>query len=1682
MSESVTISRKTPASKSLQYDFLRDEAIAYIQRLAGKIWTDYNIHDPGVTILEVLCYAITELGYRASFDIEDLLAGKPGEEEENGAGKQFFTAREILPNCPVTIDDYRKLLIDVDIHDSADTACPHVGVRNAWIEPSPVCEIPVYVHKSQSRLDYLPDPHYVPVGKERSQPSLTLGILYDILLEFETCDAYGDLNENTITGTLTLENQLDAALDGLLITVSAGFPRWDSEGVDWGDETSIRSGIENIALEFLNLPGQYEFSYETSNGFVKLMGLKVTASDIVEVKGLAEIESRVNDFLYTGPESLLALYRRKITKINEIIAAVRCRLHANRNLCEDFYRLKALRIEKIAVCADIELEREADVEEVQARMYHEIAQFLSPRVYFYTLEEMLDKGRESHSLAILDIDIAIPCFSVGSNLEDLLAKGDTVAISGSRNNDGNYTVESITVDATTPTTKVYVKEAIASELLSGQERLIYSTIDQESCLSVDEIFEGPALEHGFIDNRELGAADRKKYIHVSDLIRIIMGIEGVIAVSSIQVANIPQDNADKQIPSKSVKWCLELAYEQNYVPRLSIDDSKITFYKDRLPFKASPVAVEERIDELEKSGRAPKLFDPVLDFPVPSGRYRDLEQYASIQNDFPVAYGVGDEGLMVSGSDQVAKKAREAAARQLKGFLMHFDQLLANYFSQLAHVRELFSMQAEKDRFGRYVINRTYFTQPLFDIVPDADKFYVDKVGHAVVLNELAEDEALFNERKNRFLDHLIGRFAERFTDYAMLTYTLSGKQKAPGELIEDKLAFLNAYPYISSERGKGLNHQDSCRLWHLENSSGLRQRVSFLAGINEPQPSELHFSPQFAITPSGDGYAVQVSSSIPELLLESEEVFSSDDEARLVLERMVTSGINKENYTVHETGEASGYNFTLDCQDSGRLGMSARTDYPDKLEGGELDRAVDVLVQLFRQEYDNNIESNRNNLACAMFNYIEHSIEADMVADPPVAVVSYSLFAEPLRYDPADVLASGHYDVIGSSKSNVAIVSVDTAQRQIVIAGNIAARLQPGDVVVINDSHDNDSAYTVASAADVDATTRITVEESVPADTLPLGELLYNNESEQELLAKAEAQLPEIFWELIKSATLKSLYYFDGDGGAYRFRVVDKAGNDIAESAEADFNEPLCDEIANLVSGVIWISGSTGNNGEYGVDSVRVDGTSLTVTLSSDLPSSVADGEIGFTESFDFTVDSENQAFLIRSDLTGKLFVGDTITIAGSGSNDGACRIFSISFDGAQTAITVEKPIVEEPVSTGESSSPNDDSSTDDDSAKSKLLYSKSFAIDTVTSRQVTFKGGYDVKAVDAFIGFIRNKFFSREGYHVIEHVLLRPKVKGMHFVGVDAETFTEGLDDPGTLYCKTELPLFSASATTNIFRVNGNLTSILEASEHIDLSSEIRISGTLSNDGVYRITSIQYESDSDQTAIRVAEDIFTDIPFSSPSGTLSFMKGMPISTVSTTNTSLTIADTGTPEPAPGEVIEIRGSTDERNDGRYMVGEVIDHDEAHEIILSRVERYVEDRLLEIVLDETGGDLCRIEDPYTCVASIILPHWQGRFDNMNFRRFFERQLREEAPAHVFLNICWINCRQMAEFEAAYRAWLAETVKEKKDYGLLSARLSALIDILGRLHNVYPSGVLHDCDKDTTLEDAIILDNSVLGNA
>ncbi|MEK7301548.1 MAG: hypothetical protein AAB073_00165, partial [Pseudomonadota bacterium] len=94
----------------LDFETLRKEAIGKVQDLCGEIWTDYNLHDPGVTILEQLCYGLTDLSYRTGFGIQDYLAGEMNVIDYEK--QALFSPEEILPSSPVTEIDYQKILYD----------------------------------------------------------------------------------------------------------------------------------------------------------------------------------------------------------------------------------------------------------------------------------------------------------------------------------------------------------------------------------------------------------------------------------------------------------------------------------------------------------------------------------------------------------------------------------------------------------------------------------------------------------------------------------------------------------------------------------------------------------------------------------------------------------------------------------------------------------------------------------------------------------------------------------------------------------------------------------------------------------------------------------------------------------------------------------------------------------------------------------------------------------------------------------------------------------------------------------------------------------------------------------------------------------------------------------------------------------------------------------------------------------------------------------------------------------------------------------------------------------------------------------------------------------------------------------------------------------------------------------
>lgn len=609
LNKHITIPKDVATGNDLDYAFLRKKGQEYIEKLAGNVWTDYNEHDPGITILEMLCYAITDLSARISLDLEDLLTPATGE----GFEDQFFTALQILPSKPVTEADYRKLFIDIG------------GVKNCWL------------HRYEKRV------------------------------------------------------HVDCKNDVL------SYDAKDFVGVDKQHLSSfLLNGLYSVIVDF-DEPDDVQFPTPSAK-----------AAEIERIKGL-----------------IVSTY------------------HTNRNLCEDLVEVKTVETHPIEVCARIELEPESDEELVHAKVLLAIDKYFSPGLRFYSLQQMFDKG--------------------------------------------------------------------------------YTT---------DRIFEGPVLQNGFLDPVELEEAKLRTEVRLSDLVQLIMNIEGVKVIREISINDCVHPVDDKDV------WliCIDKGKKPVRCP-----DSAFSYYKGVLPVNVNSKKVKALIKQIEAAEKEEQeLAKAGMEIQLPRGEYPATGDTTTIQNDFPETYGIGQVGLLLRANTQ-----RRAQAKQLKAYLLFFDQVFATYFAHLEKVKDLLSVD-------NTLVN-TYFTQAVKDIkdFDDLVNDYPADDGELTKKLLAGLDENL--ERKNKLLDHLIARFAEKFSEYSFLMKELYG-DFAERAVIDAKERFLSEYGEkvdsdgktvnkgISNWRGSAFNYfeQDAADLWDTDNIAGAQKRIARLCGMKKYQRRNL--------------------------------------------------------------------------------------------------------------------------------------------------------------------------------------------------------------------------------------------------------------------------------------------------------------------------------------------------------------------------------------------------------------------------------------------------------------------------------------------------------------------------------------------------------------------------------------------------------------------------------------------------------------------------------------------------------------------------------------------------------------------------------------------------------------------------------------------------------------------------
>ena len=150
---------------------------------------------------------------------------------------------------------------------------------------------------------------------------------------------------------------------------------------------------------------------------------------------------------------------------------------------------------------------------------------------------------------------------------------------------------------------------------------------------MEEIFNGPALNNGFIKADDLEQASLKTTLRVSDIINRLMDIPGVIAVNKLLLTKYDAEGnpvtgaADpewvngQQVfdPGKvSASWLLFIS--TRHQPRLYLNMSRFLFYKNGLPFLPRMDEASDTLNQLRGDAERPKDHNAPNDLGIPQGR------------------------------------------------------------------------------------------------------------------------------------------------------------------------------------------------------------------------------------------------------------------------------------------------------------------------------------------------------------------------------------------------------------------------------------------------------------------------------------------------------------------------------------------------------------------------------------------------------------------------------------------------------------------------------------------------------------------------------------------------------------------------------------------------------------------------------------------------------------------------------------------------------------------------------------------------------------------------------------------------------------------------------------------------------------------------------------------------------
>ena len=446
----------------------------------------------------------------------------------------------------------------------------------------------------------------------------------------------------------------------------------------------------------------------------------------------------------------------------------------------------------------------------------------------------------------------------------------------------------------------------------------------------DEIFEGPVLRHGFIDTAELERSSEFKLTHLSDLVNLLLDLDEIISITNFIIPEAQGPFKLDDFPNNDfAAWLYAMGLDRK-IPKLDVLKCDLLYLRSGDRFRSS---TEQRADMklsldmlnfLEGNQAHARLKGYHPDLAVPHGTFMNTAEYFPVQRTLPHCYNqhysliatqVKDiraqfELLKTLGPDKILPL-------QLKSYLMVFEQILANNFSQLSHLKELFSFDPG--------IRQTYFSQKpneIFDLnylfTISADHFFTHD------LPAILEKPLLALDRRERFLDHLSAEYSEDLGRYSQLMHQHEGDQAAGSRLIVDKALMLQDYIAISNYRSRGLDYTDADKGYNSDNVSGFEKRLSRLLGIRDYKIRNLaiDYIKIHTITHENGVQRFSVKVIDPEdkdrVLLNSEE-YEFQEEAEGILNYILKNGWNKTLYLDSFSQNRVAYNLQMPTDEGDR-------------------------------------------------------------------------------------------------------------------------------------------------------------------------------------------------------------------------------------------------------------------------------------------------------------------------------------------------------------------------------------------------------------------------------------------------------------------------------------------------------------------------------------------------------------------------------------------------------------------------------------------------------------------------------------------------------------------------------------------------------------------------------------------